>query len=86
MKKVLFENRWMNVVELDNWYVCTDEVRTSNNNFVCVLPFRHTHDGVEFLMRYEHNPAHGNKPGVMGLSCITGQCETGGIFITPSKN
>lgn len=90
-KKVLYNNKWINLVELDNWYVCTDEVRTKNNNFVCVLPYAYAHNyaiGMDkmmpsiYLLRKEYNPAHDKyNLGLhrLGLSCITGQCETGSI-------
>jgi len=82
MKEVLFRNRWLNVVRLNDWYICTDEVRTNNNDFVCVLPWRWTGNTGEreFLLRHEHNPAHGDPEGEQGLSCITGQCETGDVL------
>ena len=77
-KKILFKNKWINVIELDDWYICTDEVRTKNNDFVCVLPFyKVTPSRKEYLLRMEHNPAHESTG--MTLSAITGQCETGVI-------
>jgi len=64
------------MVELDGWYVCTDEVRTKNNDFVFVLPYiRKTQElPHEYLLRVEYNPAHSN---MKEISCITGQCESG---------
>jgi hypothetical protein len=75
-KKILYENKWINLVKLNDWYVCTDEVRTDNNNFVCVLPYA-TIKGrrLEYLLRMEKNPAH--HPTKPLISAITGQCETG---------
>jgi len=78
-KEILYANKWINVIKLDDWYVCTDEVRTKNNDFVCVLPYTITNSGIKkYLLRMEHNPAHQEKGNV--LSVITGQCETGVVL------
>jgi len=76
-KEILYENRWMNMVKLEGWYVCTDEVRTMNNDFVFVLPYlKKVQDPAphEYLLRVEYNPAHSE---YKETSCITGQCESG---------
>ena len=85
MRKVLFKNPWLTVVELDDWFIATEPTQSKGNRAVAVLPYREVsappnatswQHRNEFLARFELNPAH-----MTGLShqtsIITGACETG---------
>lgn len=79
-RKTLFENDWLSVIELDGWYVASEESRTKDNTLVAVLGFRHRmSDGhwneLEFVGRYEWCPAH-NQHGRLELSTLTGGVES----------
>jgi len=79
-RKVLFKNRWLTVVELDNWFIATEPTRSKNNMAVAVLPYKKVktskHYENKFLSRFELNPAHMTSLSHQA-SIITGACETG---------
>jgi len=66
VEKSLFKNKWIEVVEMDDWYT----VHKPTYNGVSVLVYDELRDLV--LMRYEHTPPHG--PGVRATS-ITGMID-----------
>lgn len=78
-KKLLFENKWLNVYELAGWFVASSPARSKDHKAVAVLPYIVDEDGdpVTFLARLEYNPAHGATKDCLDVSIITGACETG---------
>ena len=78
-RKVLYENKWLRTVELNNWYIASECPATKENKMVAVLPFKKYNNTNLFLARFELNPAHmiDNNHQV---SIITGACETGNIL------
>lgn len=76
-RKVLFNNKWLSVVLLDNWFVASEPSASKYSMAVAVLPYRLKKTGVEFLARMERNPAHAAFPYFPQISIITGACETG---------
>ena len=81
-RKVLFDNKWLRVVELDGWFVASEPAASKNNMAVAVLPYYYYSNpntgkySYEFLSRFELNPAHMTNTKHQ-LSVITGACETG---------
>jgi hypothetical protein len=76
-KQLLFKNEWLSTMLYNGWYVATEETRC-RNTLVCVLPYRRVSNKFEFLLRYEHNPAHESEDSDMKEyvpSAITGGCE-----------
>ena len=78
-RKVLWQNKWLRVVELNGWFTAHEPVNSKNNLAVAVLPYKITLKGKMYLSRYELNPAHMTAHGTIyhQPSIITGACETG---------
>jgi len=83
-RKVLFDHKWLRVVELNGWFAASEPAASKDNLTVAVLPFRkvredNTKDTIfknQFLSRFERNPAHMTDL-LHQVSIITGACETG---------
>ena len=75
--KTLFENKWIEVVELNGWFTATKPVQSKDNKTVAVLPYRIKDNKKEFISRFELNPAHLDGEMNHQVSIITGACETG---------
>jgi len=89
-RKVLFDHKWLRVVELDGWFVASEPAQSKHNMAVAVLPYRVKRNKTlqlmtksskytvkhEFLSRFERNPAHMTDL-LPQVSIITGACETG---------
>ncbi len=89
-RKVLFDHKWLRVVELDGWFVASEPAQSKHNMAVAVLPYRKKKIPVigghpveldspychQFLARYELNPAHMTDL-LHQPAAITGACETG---------
>lgn len=75
-RKVLFDSKWLRIVELDGWFHASEPSRSQHNMAVAVLPYRKKKSGIEFLARFELNPAH-MTDSKHQASIITGACETG---------
>ena len=83
-RRVLFKSTHLNVVELDGWFYATEPANSEKNLAVAVLPYRKSKNNIEFLARFELNPAHllfenhtRWADGLHQVSIITGACETG---------
>lgn len=77
-REVLFNNKWLRVVKLDGWFIASEAAQCINDIAVAVLPYRKDRYGtIEYLSRFELNPAHLDEPGKHQVSIITGACETG---------
>lgn len=75
-REVLFKNKWLRVVRLDDWFVASEPTQSKNNIAVAVLPYRKIGGVIEYLSRFELNPAHMTDKKHQ-MSIITGACETG---------
>lgn len=75
-RKVLFDSKWLRVVELDGWFHASEPSQSKDNKAVAVLPYRMRKTGPQFLSRFELNPAHMTDL-IHQVSVITGACETG---------
>jgi len=76
-KQILFNNKWINVIEINNWFIATEPTSCYKSRSVAVLPYRTVKfNCLEYLARFELNPAHLEKEGEHQLSIITGVCET----------
>jgi len=82
-RKVLFKSSHLNVIELDGWFYATEPANSEDNLAVAVLPWRKRKGEVEFLARFELNPAHLLCSSYVKctdtphqVSIITGACET----------
>lgn len=76
-KQLLYKNEWLSTFLYNGWYVASEETRC-RDTLVCVLPWRKIAGKVEYLLRYEHNPAHEDPDSDIKeylLSAITGGCE-----------
>jgi 8-oxo-dGTP pyrophosphatase MutT (NUDIX family) len=81
-KQILFSNKWINVLKLDDWFVATEPATCYENTAVAVLPWRNNKQAEkkQYLARFELNPAHLEKENEHQLSIITGACETENIL------
>lgn len=72
MKDILvWSNDWMEVLLKDGWYTF---MRTKKGDGVCVLGYRRENGIIEYLVRVEHTPPHGE--GLIKTS-LTGGIEKG---------
>lgn len=75
-RKVLFDSQWLRVVELNGWFHASEPSISKDNKAVAVLPYRKNKNSIQFLSRFELNPAHMTDL-IHQVSVITGACETG---------
>lgn len=74
-RRVLWENGWIRVVEIDGWYTCTELcVDGRKTDGVLVIGLRMELSQPEFLVRMEHTPCHGEG---LNLTSITGNIDEG---------
>ena len=79
--KTLFSTPWLELKEAstENYkYVFSHEVRCKGT-IIAILPFREKEGKMEFLMRFENNPAWGTG---ISLTCITGGMENNDVVKT----
>lgn len=69
--EILFGNNWMELKKRDGWFTFA---HNTHGDGVAVLGYRHTTDGLQYLLRVEHTPPHG--PGFRRTS-LTGTIEHG---------
>lgn len=83
IKTTLYRANFIHVVKLNGWFEAVEHANCKNNISVAVLPYRLRKTGIEFLSRFELNPAHLQSDFIHcadtphQVSIITGACETG---------
>lgn len=78
--ELLFENKWIQVLERDDWYTFTHNPATDGKAIMVLVYDFNDPDDLKLLGRYEHNPAHTGgsrspKDSSMELTSITGSYE-----------
>lgn len=75
MDRTLFANQFLSLIDREG-YTFVHEVRC-DGSIVCVLPYRTTDTGREYLARRETCPAHASINEQPELCCITGGVDLG---------
>lgn len=69
--EILYADKWMELKKRNGWYTFA---HNTHGDGVAVLGFRKTSEGVQYLLRMEHTPCHGE--GLRRTS-LTGTIEHG---------
>lgn len=78
---ILFENKWIQVIERDGWYTFMHSVYSEGKAIMCLV-YDFSGNIPKLLARFEHNPAHPNgtrseSNPKQEMTSITGSYEKG---------